>query len=429
MPDVIVQSFGVPNYSGLLFNKGNTRTPFSSLIGGRRKTTNAVEFVTGQEFQTGGGAQPAISETASLTAPDATAITREQKTNVTQIFQESVGISYAKQSNMGTLSGINVAGQTANPQGELEFQTAAKMTKIARDIEYTFINGAYVKAANDATANKSRGILTAITSNVIDLNGEAIRWWDVAEIMKLIYEAQGSLNGLVAWVDAVTKFQLAADAEQNGYVTTHGNVNGLSIDYILTPLGQIGLYLGEFLPAGTMGIFNPLVCAPVEQPTPGYGNFFRELLAKTGAGEKYQIFGQIGLDHGPEWFHGKISGINTGFVKPKAGKLIYTIDPIETVTQLPVIESVTLAGAQVGVETSTLDVTYVGNPSAAATLAYKWQIASSALGAYADIAGATAATYTPVAGDAGKYLRCVVTSTGTATGTKASNAKKVAAAA
>ena len=109
MADTIATSFGVLNYSGMLFNKGNVRTPFSSAIGGRTKITNHVEFVTGQEY-TGGsaGAQPAISETASLTAPDATVVTREQKTNVTQIFQEAVGISYAKQSNMGTLSGLSL---------------------------------------------------------------------------------------------------------------------------------------------------------------------------------------------------------------------------------------------------------------------------------------------------------------------------------
>lgn len=76
----------------------------SSIIGGRAKTTNHVEFVTGQEYTTGGGCTASISETASLTAPEATVITRTQKTNVTQIFQEAVGISYAKQSNMGTLS-------------------------------------------------------------------------------------------------------------------------------------------------------------------------------------------------------------------------------------------------------------------------------------------------------------------------------------
>lgn len=85
MADTLATSFGVLNYSGMLFNKGNTRCPLSSIIGGRAKTTNHVEFVTGQEYTTGGGTQPAISETASLTAPDATVVTRTQKTNVTQI--------------------------------------------------------------------------------------------------------------------------------------------------------------------------------------------------------------------------------------------------------------------------------------------------------------------------------------------------------
>lgn len=78
----IATSFGVLNYSGMLFNKGNTRTPLSAIIGARPKLTNHVEFVTGQEYEGGGaGSQPAITETASLTAPEPTVVTREQKTN------------------------------------------------------------------------------------------------------------------------------------------------------------------------------------------------------------------------------------------------------------------------------------------------------------------------------------------------------------
>lgn len=34
MADQFAMSFGVLNYSGMLFNKGNTRTPLSSIIGG-----------------------------------------------------------------------------------------------------------------------------------------------------------------------------------------------------------------------------------------------------------------------------------------------------------------------------------------------------------------------------------------------------------
>ncbi len=344
MPDQVITSFGVLNYSGMLFNKGNTRTPFSTVIGGKRKVTNHVEFVTGQEYQTEGGNQPNISENQSLTAPDATRTTRAQKTNVTQIFHESVYISYAKQSNMGTLSGVNISGQQANPANELDFQIAAKMAKIGRDIEYTFINGSYQKADNDNTANRTRGMITAITSNDIDLNGKPLRVWDVAELMKLVYEAQGSLNGLVLWVDPVSLFQLNADAEQNGntIVPASRNINGIAINTLLTPLGEVGVYLGEFLPEGTVMLWNPAVVAPVEQPHPEKGNFFLEELAKTGAGAKYQIFGQVGLDHGPEWYHGKIFNISTLFEKPKPGKIIYTVDPIEVTEILPEIESVTV---------------------------------------------------------------------------------------
>lgn len=224
MADNIATSHGVLNYSGMLFNKGNTRTPLSAIIGSKAKLTNHVEFTTGQEYEGGGeGEQPEISENASLNAPEATAATREQKTNVTQIFQETVGVSYGKMSNMGTLSGLNVENQKANPMTELDFQTAVKIQKIK----------------------------------------------------------------------------------------------------VVTPLGEIYLYLGECLPKGNALMLDLDVIAPVLQPVPGKGNFFRELLSKVGAGEKYQLFGQIGLDHGPEWYHGKFTGIAQTFTAPEYSRKVY----------------------------------------------------------------------------------------------------------
>lgn len=318
MADQIATSFETPNYSGLLFNKGNTRTPFSSMIGDKTKYTDHVEFAVGQEYTTDGGTQPAISEAASLTAPEASVKKRKQTTNVTQIFQESVGISYAKMSNMGTLSGLNVTGQKANPADELAFQVDAKMKKIARDIEYTYLNGVYAKADSDTKANKTRGILPAITSNIVDAAGKPLTVWMLADALKVIYESNAPTNGLVVWLDAISMFQLNADAQMNGntIVPASREVNGISLSKVLTPLGEVNLYLGEFLPAGTAGIFNFDVIYPVEQMTPGKGNFYLDALGKTGAGEKYYIFGQTGLDHGPEWYHGKITGISTEFKAP-----------------------------------------------------------------------------------------------------------------
>ncbi len=339
MADTFATSFGVLNYSGMLFNKGNTKTPLSSAIGGRAKTTNHVEFVTGQEYTGGGaGSQPSISETASLTAPDATIITREQKTNVTQIFMESVGISYAKQSNMGTLSGINIANQQANPINELDFQVAAKMQKVARDIEYTFINGAYNKATSDATVNKTRGLVPAITSNVKAMGSKPLGLWDIADMLKTIYNGNAPTHNLVLWCDAITMFQINADAVNNGLtvIPASREINGIALSSVVTPLGVVYLYLGECLPAGTALLLNLDVIAPVYQPVPGKGNFFLEPLAKTGAGEKYQLFGQLGLDHGPEWYHGKFTGIATTFTAPEYSRKVYVAGgTIATTTATP----------------------------------------------------------------------------------------------
>ena len=439
MPDSIVTSFGVLNYSGMLHNKGNTRTPLSSIIGGKMATTNSVEFVIGQEYTSGGdGSQPAISEIASLTAPDATRTTRSQMTNVTQIFQESVYISYAKQSNMGTLSGANIANQTANPMNELDFQIAAKLDKVNRDIEYTYINGVYQKANNDNTANKTRGLVSAISTNVLDMGGKGLGLWDVATLLKTMYENNAPIEGLALWLDATTMYQLNADANDNGLTIVPGarDINGIQLSRLLTPVGEIYLRLGECLPTGTALILNLDVIRPVQQPVPGKGNFFLEELAKTGAGAKYQLFGQLGLDHGPEWYHAKFTNISPSFEAPKSGTKVYIDTPVPTVDVDAVLESATLNKSTVAADdTATVEVaslSYNIAPGTPASVAYLWQVRAKTGTVWTDLTasytGYNTDTLTVKAADAEKHYRCKVTATGSATGTVYSNECTVQAA-
>lgn len=309
----VATSFATPNFSGLLFAKGKKATPFSTMIGARPLVTNHVEFTCGQYYSTQQGEQPAISETASLTAPTPEVTTRSQLTNVTQIFQKSVSISYGKQSNMGTLQGINVAGQQANPQDELAFQIARRMDKIAADIEYTFLNGVFNKATTDAEVNKTRGLLTAITTNAIPMASKPLTYWKVAEGLKAIHDQGARTDNIVLGVDATTLLQLNYDASMNKLTVVPGgrDVNGINIMTVVTALGEVGVALLDSLPTGTAVLFDPDIMSPVYQPVPGKGNFFLEQLSKVGAGETYQIFGQIGLDHGPEWMSAKFTGIST----------------------------------------------------------------------------------------------------------------------
>ena len=320
-----VQSFSVLNYSGLLYNKANTDTPFLNLISGNVKYTNSVEFVCGQYYTSEEGAIPEISETASLAAPDATFVTRTQLSNVTQIFHESVAISYAKQSNMATLSGVNIANQTANPQDELDFQVARKMEKIKRSIEKTFIQGTYNKAAADNQVNKTRGMLAAITTNVVAAEGAALDLWLLNDAVAGIKSNGGDITNIYAFVNTANLLQVNGNAIEMGMPigTAKDTEYGIQVRDVILPIGAtVRLVLGQFIPDGTALLFNPKYVGPVEQPVPSKGNFFLEELAKTGAGSKYQIFGQIGLDHGPEWFAAKITGLSTTFTAPVGQKVV-----------------------------------------------------------------------------------------------------------
>lgn len=318
-----VQSLNVLNYAGMLYNKANVNTPFLNAISSNVYYVQSNEFITGQYYTSEEGDIPEISETASLTAPTASYVTRTQLKNCTMIFHESIAISYRKQSNTAMLAGLNLADQKANPQNEKDFQIAQKMNKIKRSIEKTFILGEYHLAANDNDVAQTRGMNEAITTNVIAAGGKSLDIWLVNDLLEKIKKNQGDISNLVLWVDTTSLNQINGNAVECGMKLGEAYMSafGIQVRDLILPIGTVHIALGEFIPEGTVFAFNFDVIAPVEQPIPGKGNFFYEELSKTGAGEKGQIYGQLGLDHGPEWYHGKITGLSTEFTKPVGQKV------------------------------------------------------------------------------------------------------------
>jgi len=65
----------------------------------------------------------------------------------------------------------------------------------------------------------------------------------------------------------------------------------------------------RMMPTDKLVVVDVGVCAPVFQPVPGKGNLFYEELARTGAALSGQMFGQIGLNHGPLFAHGSLTGL------------------------------------------------------------------------------------------------------------------------
>ena len=88
--------------------------------------------------------------------------------------------------------------------------------------------------------------------------------------------------------------------------------------------------LNRYMPADVVLVADLSVCAPVFLEIPGKGFLFREELARTGAAFKYQIYGEIGLEHGPETFHGKnrkSSNILRWLPEQRRGEKKMTMDP------------------------------------------------------------------------------------------------------
>jgi hypothetical protein len=312
-------------YSGMLYDKTNEATPILNSLAGRDAQIQSNEFVLGQDYETEAAEIPEISEQASLTAPNPTFVTRTQNTNVIQIFHEALSMSYAKASNGNQLAGVNLAGAVANPTNEMDFQIAAKMRKIAKSIEKTFIQGTYAKAATSAAANQTRGFISAITTNAVAATGTpALDIWLVNQVMEKIADHGGNLQGLTLVVGGVQLNQINGSAVENGLtiVPATRNENGINVTKIVMPFGEVSLMLDPYVPAGTALLLNLPVCRLVHQPVPNKGNFFVEELAKTGAADKYQIYGQVGLDYANELFHGKITGLATTFTKPVGRKVV-----------------------------------------------------------------------------------------------------------
>lgn len=316
MPQVtgLGTTWNLPNYAGELFTADPTQTPLLSMIGGLsggRQTEND-EFPTAVLFDYPEPAQPEISEQASATAPVASHISREQETNVVQIHQEVIDLTYLKQSNSGKLSGLNTAGQQANPGNEKAWQVQQKLIKIARDVEYSFISGTYQKSTAVNVANKTRGMMQlASTVSTIDAGGVVL---DQQTLNALYLEManNGSYFGkMVLFCNAFQKQAISGIYEgQVGYnQPAQRNIGGLSITSIETDFCQLGVVWNRFMPVDAILVADIAYMAPVFQAVPEKGVLFEEPLAKIGASDRIQIYGQLGLAHGPAFLHGTITNL------------------------------------------------------------------------------------------------------------------------
>jgi hypothetical protein len=302
-------SYDLPNYVGELFNITPNDTPFLSAIGGMTggKSVTSKQF-TWQTVDNATAAQTVVAEGADATFAERS---RSEVTNVTQIMQYGVHVSYTKQAATGNLAGQSILGNQP-VQDELAFQLDMAMKRAARDIEFSFIQGTYVADTDVSTARKTRGMLAAISTNERAAAGGALTQSDVDQVLKAMADSGAPFEQPVMMANAFQKQKLSSIfSSALSLAPRDRNIGGVNITTIETDFGEIGIVYNRHVPADDIVIADLAYCKPVFLDIPGKGHFFAEPLAQTGSAYKFQIYGEVGLEYGPEQFHGKITNLAT----------------------------------------------------------------------------------------------------------------------
>jgi hypothetical protein len=382
-------TYNLPNYTGILYQLTPADTPFFSAIGGLtgggQTTDKQFEW---SQFDLRAASQPAVLE--GQDAPTEQERVRANVTNVTQIHQETVGVSYTKQAAIGVKAGLNNEAAN-NVRNELDWQTEQMLKQMVRDIEWSFINGTYQLPSDNTTARKTRGLLSAIATNVSDVSlgatksgsaattdiitlashglnvGDAVTFSNIGTTVGVtvgvtyyvsptnytsgqfsVSTTRGSATvvdittaGTVVWAayapltksmvddllqlaydnggitESATATLLCGSSQRRkvtaaytaaGYVTKElqGNVGGVTVDRLNTDFGTLNVMLDRHMPPNVLAVVSMEQCRPVYLEVPGKGHLFAEPLAKTGAKDRVQLYGEVGLQYGNERAHAKL---------------------------------------------------------------------------------------------------------------------------
>lgn len=305
-------TYNLPNYVGELFAASREDTPLLSAIGGLTggRATKATSFEwQGYDLRDPDDTRQRLE---GADAPDGEARTRYKASNVVEIHQEAVNLSYTKQGATGQLNTdgaqtVNIGG-TIVPADELSWQISQQLKQIARDVEYSFIRGTYANPDDNTSPRRTRGLLEAITTNVMETTHTAktLTADDVLDLAQMAWDNGGIRESETRTIVVNSDLKRALTrcfVTDAGYKEETRNVGGVNLQTIETDFGRFNIMLDAYMPKDKLLVLSLEQLAPRFLEIPGKGHFFVEPLAKTGASDKVQIYGEIGLEYGDQKAH------------------------------------------------------------------------------------------------------------------------------
>ncbi|MFE2019882.1 DUF5309 family protein [Streptomyces sp. NPDC059499] len=135
----------------------------------------------------------------------------------------------------------------------------------------------------------------------------------VSDLLQLAYDNGGISEQETATLilnsaqrRAVTKAFASAYGQ---YHETSRTVGGVAVDTIVTDFGTLSVMMDRHMPQDVITVASLEQLMPVFLNVPGKGVLFEEPLAKTGASDKVQLYGEVGLKYGNEKSHAVMTGL------------------------------------------------------------------------------------------------------------------------
>lgn len=219
---------------------------------------------------------------------------RSRKSNLTQIFDDSIEIS-------GTAQAVTQYGIS----DLYEYEKQKKQLELALQLEKALINGVKYESGQ---VRQMAGIRSLITTNVDAVNG-AINLDAINQLAQKIYEKGGFASGgdYKIIVGAKQKMALSATDANKIILTRAENTRGQVVDMIVTDFGQFEVVLNNNVASDELFLVdaNRMAIKPLNTR-----EFSHTFLGQKGDYTTGMIVGEYTLEFRQEKAHGRLKGLS-----------------------------------------------------------------------------------------------------------------------
>jgi len=277
--------------SKIVVNVAPKDSPLYSLISEGSMVARYKETVT--DTYAGGTAIVAANEGAALTAE--ASVARGVHGNYAQIFTKVISVA-------GTQEQVLKYGGV---QSERAYQIKKKFIELAKDIEYSFINGtasAGSTATTTAGARRMAGLQTIASTNTSTASGAAATGAGlevtINNLLQTIFESGPTANTIM--VGGTKKRQIS------GFTTNTRNIDSAIkklvnvVNVYESDFGEVDIILNRYVAATQLFAFD------ISGFRTSYlRKLVRESLGKTGDSTEEAVIGELTLDYDDELMVGK----------------------------------------------------------------------------------------------------------------------------